>query len=485
MLIQIIDAPTQVTSNFILEISFNIEKNYIVYSLGLSKTLKTNAVPSQKLPIRKFAKIVKLRRTKNSLNAGTYKSPKNINPSIPPDLYNDESTVEYLSTNMQNGMKNMNLSDSVNCEKIAECSSSNVIRDTTNTSLSDSVTHESTADSSPLNSTRNIYSSDAIAVSNFEETIIEDLSLKFEVGVQVSTKTKNKSQQTVELLLYKESILFDAVTEKNLKYFTGFNSKRFNFLWQCLCQARGICLPTQFNRHLEQKDQLILCLFKYKSNTQFKLMALIYGINANLISDIFKCWTREIYKYLKSVNFWNLRYKDENAYTVVLDCSEIPTQTSSLYPHVNQQLFSNYKNRLTLKYLVGIDEKRFVIYVSDAYVGCISDNEIVECSGILNLLNEGDTVLSDRGFTCTEILEQKGVALNVPPFKGRRDQFEEEEVFETRVVANRRIHVERVIGLSKKNLILSQIFPAHLWDHAKEIIYNANMLCNFKNSVVS
>jgi len=36
--------------------------------------------------------------------------------------------------------------------------------------------------------------------------------------------------------------------------------------------------------------------------------------------------------------------------------------------------------------------------------------------GLIDLLEEGDHVVADRGFTVRDLLPKKGVKLNIPPF---------------------------------------------------------------------
>lgn len=125
-----------------------------------------------------------------------------------------------------------------------------------------------------------------------------------------------------------------------------------------------------------------------------------------------------------------------------------------------------------------------MLYVSDVFGGAISDPEIVAKCGILDYLNEGDFIMADRGFTISDMLEKRRVGLNIPPFARGKKQFTEQEVMDTRAIANRRIIIERVIGRAKINKILAGVFPRNLWDNANTIIFNCFILCNIQKSIV-
>ena len=85
-------------------------------------------------------------------------------------------------------------------------------------------------------------------------------------------------------------------------------------------------------------------------------------------------------------------------------------------------------------------------------MGSISDKELTEKSGLLQLLKDapGSSVMADCGFLINDNLKKIGVGLNIPPFLEGKGQFHPKEAFEERKIASLRcIHVERCIGRIK------------------------------------
>ena len=83
---------------------------------------------------------------------------------------------------------------------------------------------------------------------------------------------------------------------------------------------------------------------------------------------------------------------------VIIDCTEVRCEMPSRFL-VNSELFSSYKNHVTLKGLVGIAPSDAITFISQLYTGRISDREIVIRSGFLSQKFENsDTVMADKGF---------------------------------------------------------------------------------------
>ena len=77
-----------------------------------------------------------------------------------------------------------------------------------------------------------------------------------------------------------------------------------------------------------------------------------------------------------------------------IDATEIYIEKASL-SDIQQLTFSIYKNDNTFKVLVGISPAGAITFISDLYAGSISDKKLTQISGILELLERGDSVMAD------------------------------------------------------------------------------------------
>jgi len=152
---------------------------------------------------------------------------------------------------------------------------------------------------------------------------------------------------------------------------------------------------------------------------------------------------------------------------------------------LNSRLFSSYKNHTTLKGLIGIAPSGAITFVSQLYTGSISDKEIVERSGILDLpFNVGDNVVADKGFTIEDLLPL-GVVLNIPPFLGQAQQMPREDEVRTQVIAALRIHVERAINKIKTFHIWDRVIPLSLLPVVNQMWAVFGFLCNVQDPILS
>ena len=102
---------------------------------------------------------------------------------------------------------------------------------------------------------------------------------------------------------------------------------------------------------------------------------------------------------------------------VIIDCTEIFIE-KAFRLSAQRATWSSYncKNSNTFKLLVGIMPSGAIKFVSKLYRGSISDQKIVEKSGIIDKLENGDAVMADHGFNIRHLVLPKGATLNIPSF---------------------------------------------------------------------
>lgn len=145
---------------------------------------------------------------------------------------------------------------------------------------------------------------------------------------------------------------------------------------------------------------------------------------------------------------------------------------------LNSELFSSYKNHVTLKVLVGIAPSGAITFISQLYNGSISYWEIVIRRGFISQKFEnGDTVMADKGFQIADILPL-GVKLNIPLFLWANTQMSAEDIVRTQQIARLKIHVKRAINKIKNFLIWKGEIPLSLFSVVNQMWSVSAFLCN-------
>ena len=153
-------------------------------------------------------------------------------------------------------------------------------------------------------------------------------------------------------------------------------------------------------------------------------LSIDFGISRFVVAKIVKTWINFMYFEFQELDFWPSRdvidehfpsnFKEMFPKTrVILDATEVPIQRPK---HCDSQriTFSTYKNRNTLKTMIGISPRGQVTYVSPSYGGSASDRQMFERSPLVKepLFLPADSIMSDRWIMVQDLFSNKDVRVN-------------------------------------------------------------------------
>ncbi len=279
--------------------------------------------------------------------------------------------------------------------------------------------------------------------------------------------------------------------------FTGLESyERFKFVLSSLGPA-----SSQLNymygpipNFLDVEDLFFMVLMKLRKHYTNLELSRLFGITEANCYNIFCTWVKFMALQWRELPIWTPRdltrfysptgFKNQFPTTrVIVDGTECPIKKPKL-PTAQQSTFSTYKNRNTVKVLVGITPGGMCSYVSPAYGGSTSDRQIVERSSLPQMCDNGDSVMSDKGFDVQDMFAPYNVQVNIPTFFKKCNRMSGSTVLKDRKIASKRVHVERVIGLAKTYRILTQPMNSSETQLSSDIIFVCFMLCNFRCGIV-
>ena len=218
-------------------------------------------------------------------------------------------------------------------------------------------------------------------------------------------------------------------------------------------------------------EKFMLCMMRLRLGIPVIDLADRFQISKTTAADTFMDVLDILYVKISPLIIWPERPELETSMpvcfrnkfgckiTTIIDCFELfidrPTNLTA-----RNLTWSNYKSHNTGKYLIGITPQGTICFISKGWGGRASDQHITENSKFLKYVVYNDVIMADRGFSIVETLGTLGAKLEIPSFTKGQDQMRAEDVEDTLVIANVRIHVEQVIGnLRKKYSILNGTLP--------------------------
>ena len=239
-----------------------------------------------------------------------------------------------------------------------------------------------------------------------------------------------------------------------MQYYSGFDNLQHLLMF---FQILGVAV-----NHLSYKcaalkpiDQLFLTLMKLRQAKDDIELALFFKISETTVSCITRTWIIFLHFQLKEIEIWpSKKIVQEHmpegfgrlfgSTRVILDATEIPIAKPT---DVNAQstTFSTYKNKNTLKTMIGCTPRGLVSFIGDSYGGSSSDRQLIERSTIYTekgVFAPGDSIMADRGIMVQDLFANKDVTVNTPTMLEGKSQFEPHEIVHDRRIASKRIHIE-------------------------------------------
>ena len=279
------------------------------------------------------------------------------------------------------------------------------------------------------------------------------------------TSTSNKFSQTATQPLFLLNSF--ANDDAAMHFYTGLE----NYVKVCFVLSTLGAAQHNLNymygsiSNISVKDQFFLVLMKLRRYlTNFELSRM-FSITEADVYNIFCTWVRFMALQWGELDIWPsrdiVRYFSPTDFKrtfpstrVIIDGTECPVKRSRL-PKAQQSTFSTYKNRNTVKVLVGATPRGLVSYVSPAYGGSTSDRQIIERSKIPKTCDPGDSIMADKGFNDLDILAPFDISINILAFFKKQNKIKSSTVISDRILSSKRVHIERIIGLAKTYKILT------------------------------
>lgn len=283
---------------------------------------------------------------------------------------------------------------------------------------------------------------------------------------------------------------------RGIHFYTGLESfDKFVFVFQTLGEA-AFHLTYMYGpiHSFDAIEQFLMVLMKLRRHTTNFELSRLFVISEADVYNIFCTWIRFMSLQWQEISIWPQRevvrffsptdfQRKFPTTRVIIDGTECPVKKSKL-PTAQSSTFSTYKNRNTVKVLIGSTPGGLISYISPAYGGSTSDRQIVERGRLHLKCDPGDSIMADKGFNVQDIFAPYNITVNIPTFFRKKNRMSSKAVLQDRKISSKRVHIERLIGLAKTYRILIEPMNVSETLLASDIIFVCFMLCNFRSCIV-
>ena len=348
--------------------------------------------------------------------------------------------------------------------------------------------------------------------SSYYSSALDDMQRSMERIEELECLLQKKDEEIKNLKQKMEIEQFGVQRFSNddsmIQFYTGFGSMAMFSAFFEYVKPTATCMKSYYYKSCDKPnqqitfgkqrnmlliDELFMFLCRLKCGLMAQDLAVRFNCHVSTVSRKIITWANFLYFILGSINIWcskeQIKEKMPPSFKlsypstrVIIDCTEIKTERPSSFA-LGSKCYSTYKSSHTWKGLVGIAPHGALTFVSSLYTGCMSDVEVTKLSGLIDLLEEGDSIMADKGFVLNKVLENTSISINTPPFLSSQGQFSKQEVEQTQIIAKLRIHIERHIRRVKEFHLFDGVIPLSMTGTINQLWTVANMLSSFERLV--
>jgi len=312
---------------------------------------------------------------------------------------------------------------------------------------------------------------------------------------------------SVELLLAKDANTLENNKTFLFRQFTGLSALAFGRLLGVLNAAHFQEVvnisgesQTRLPRDRSWCDVVLFVLMFLRTNTDMHLLAPLFGFTARRGYGLVQRVTFVLATLMQTPGLIDLHagnglpglkiFGEGPLVTVrhTVDCTEFDCQAAG-NPGDQSRIWSDYKQRPTVKVLISINRRGDPNFVSDGYLGgTLSDHDAITKTGFLEQLqNVGGDVVTDKGFRHVRTnLRKIGISVIMPSFVSSKvNQLTNAQLTASQLISSARSHIERYNRRVKLFHVLSQRLPNRLLPRFNDILHTVVLATLFMPPLVA
>uniref|UniRef100_A0A2C9JCP7 THAP-type domain-containing protein n=1 Tax=Biomphalaria glabrata TaxID=6526 RepID=A0A2C9JCP7_BIOGL len=256
--------------------------------------------------------------------------------------------------------------------------------------------------------------------------------------------------------------------DATVRLYTGLKDRAtFQALFDKLATPDILSFDAGRKNILRPVDQFFMTLMRLRLGLVLGDLSFRFSISTPTCSRIINRWIDIMYEHLSFLIYWPTRNQINATMPedfqelfpntrAIISCTELLTETPLIL--TDQSLkFSQSKANMTWKGLIGITPNGVISFVSDLWPGPITDKQIVEQSGLLDLCEKGDIIIGDDTFLISDLTTPLGIQLITPPRKKPTKHMTNADILLNRHITQVHIHLEKHVERIKKFRILRNL----------------------------